>query len=184
MGRLEARETQMSHEVEPSEPKPRKGCLRAISALLVLGVAAVLLARLFVVQRITVPEGAMHMFPALQPGSPAWIDKLSHRISSPRRGDIVAVAAPGETEGFVILRIVALPGETVEAKDGALFVDGAPLAESYVRGDLPFSFEPQRVPRRHYFVLADDRGAYADEGLRRGAVREDDLIGRVLPASR
>jgi signal peptidase I len=100
-------------------------------------------------------------------------------MSSPRRSDIVATRAKG---GLAILRIVALPGETVEAREGNLWVNGAPLAESHARGELSLSFAPRRLAAGQYFVLADDREAYASPRVPWGAVARRDLIGRVLPA--
>ncbi len=157
--------------------------------LLALAAVAFALARTFVAQRITVPESVTYMSPALQPGGRVWIDKLSYRISSPRRGDIAALVLPGEdnlTERLVFLRIVALPGETVTGKGGRLLVGGAAAAGSYARGELPFSFGANRVPAGHYFVLADDRAAYPPGGQLEpvfwGTVPRRDIIGRVLPA--
>ena len=174
----------MTDEAKPTPARTRRGCLRFLVVLLALAGALFILGRMFVVQRIRVPEDMTCMSPALTPGAPAWVDKLSLRITAPRRGDMVAVAAPSKPLGVDILRVVALPGEAVAAKDGTLVVDGAPVAESYARGELPGSFAAQRVPRGHYFVLPDDRGAYGARSLPRKPVSRQEIIGRVLPASR
>lgn len=132
-------------------------------------------------ERFIVPAEVTYMSPALRPGTPVWLDRLGYHITAPHRGDIVAVSAPGAPLGFHILRIVALPGETVAAAQGKLLIDGAAAAGSYAHGLLPLAFGPKRVPREHYFVLADDREAYAARDLRWGPVARREIIGRVLP---
>jgi signal peptidase I len=174
----------MTDELEPTPARARRGCLRVVVVLLALAGALFIVGRMFVVQRIWVPEDVTYMSPALMPGAPAWVDKLSLRITSPRRGDIVAVAARSKPLGIDLLRVVALPGETVAAEDGKLLVDGAPVAESYARGELRGAFATRQVPRGHYLVLPDDRGAYGARSLARKPVSRQEIIGRILPASR
>ena len=168
---------------DASTPPPRRsGCARRVVIFVPVVGALVALASIFVARRVAVPADVTYMAPELQPGQAAWIDKLSLRIAGPRRGDVVAVRAPNGRRGFVILRLVALPGETVELRGGRVLLEGAPLAESYARGDVPMSFGPQQVARDHYFVLADDRRAYASRRILWGLVARRDILGRVLPA--
>jgi len=169
-------------ETQPTAPPRRGGCLRPILIVVLLAGAAVGVWRMFVVQRFIVPASVTYMSPALKPGERASLDRLSYHITGPHRGDIVAVAAPGTQLGFDILRVVAMPGEMVEVKAGVLMVDGAAVAESYARGALAMTLEPQRVPRGRYFVLADDRAAYSARNLRWGLVPGRDIIGRIVPA--
>jgi signal peptidase I len=153
--------------------------------LLAVIVAIVIAAwRLLAVKPFTVPRGA-RMSPTLNAGQRAYLDRLSYLVIAPHRGDMIAVAAPGNGLGFVILRVVALPGETVEVKDGALRIDGAAVAESYARGRLSprMSLAPTRVPRGSYFALPDNR-AYAAQARAGPMVRQREILGRVAPAGR
>ncbi|UCH36491.1 MAG: signal peptidase I [Armatimonadota bacterium] len=172
----------MSESAQPTTPRKRRGCLRPLLILVVVVGAMALAARAFLVDRIIVPEDVTYMSPALSPGAPAWLDKLSYRISPPRRGDVVAIAAERARPGYVISRVVALPGESVAAQDGALVIDGDATAESYAHGELPPSFAAQRVSRAHYFVMPDDRSAASAGEVHSGSVPRSDIIGRVLPA--
>ena len=157
--------------------------MRRLVILLVVAGAAYLLWRTFVMRPFTVPEQVNYMAPALEPGTAAVLDRVSYLITPPHRGDIVAVAAPATRLGFEVLRIVAVPGETVEVQGGKLLIEGAAAAESYARGALPLAFPARRVPQGHYFVLADDRGAYyAGRKLGGGVVPRREIMGRVLPA--
>jgi len=170
----------MSHIQPP--PRRRRGCLRPILILLLLAAAGLVLWRTVLVQPFTVPADVTYMSPALEPGVRAVLDRLAYRITAPRRGDIVAVAVSGAPRGFHILRIIALPGETVAAAQGKLLIDGATAAGSYAQGLLPLTLEPRRVPQAHYFVLADDRDVYAARDVPWGPVARRDIIGRVSPA--
>jgi len=170
---------------QPVAPKPRSGCRRRL--LLLAAFAAIVIAawRVLAVKPFTVPQGA-RMSPALNAGQTAYLDRVSYLIIAPHRGDMAAVAAPANPLGFVIMRVVAVPGETVEVKDGALRIDGAAVAESYARGRLPprMSVGPVRVARGSYFVLPDDR-VYAAADSRPGPmVRRRDIVARVSPAGR
>ncbi|MHA6484314.1 signal peptidase I [Paenibacillus sp. strain BS8-2] len=85
-------------------------------------------------------------------------DKWSYRISHPEQGDIVIIHGP-EHELRLVKRIVALEGQTVDMKDGHVYVDGIKLEESYAKGNTePGTLDvPIKVPAGHVFVLGDNR---------------------------
>jgi len=163
-----------------ARPRRRRGCLRSASILVILIGAGYGLWRGFAVRRFTVPAGMTDMSPALRPGDRAALDRLGYRVTPPHRGDMVAVRGAESDLGFDIRRIVALPGETVEIKDGILTVNGARTAESSAHGELQGDLGPERVPRESYFVLPDDRTAYSPSAATSIVARRD-ILGRVIP---
>jgi len=158
----------------------RRGCLRSVPILVILVGAAYGLWRGFAVRRFTIPAGVTDMSPALKPGDRAALDRLGYRVTPPHRGDMIAIRGAESDLGFDIRRIVALPGETVEIKDGVLTVNGARTAESSAHGELRGEFGPERVPRESYFVLPDDRSTCSPSAATSIVARRD-ILGRVIP---
>lgn len=85
-------------------------------------------------------------------------DKWSYKLWEPERGDIVIIHGP-EHEKRLVKRIIALEGQTVDMKDGYVYVDGVQLEEPYAKGlTAPGALEvPYTVPAGHVFVLGDNR---------------------------
>jgi signal peptidase I len=76
--------------------------------------------------------------------------------------------------------VVALPGETVEGRDGSVWIDGRPLDEPYLpEGVTTAPFAPYLVPDDHVWVMGDNRGA-SDDSRRFRAVPVDDVVGRAF----
>ena len=96
--------------------------------ILVAAVAAVLIV-VFVVQPVKV-EGTS-MAPRLADQERIFVSKLSYRFSNIERGDIVVFWYPRNPAKSFIKRVIGIPGETVEIKAGAVFVDGRRLEEPY-----------------------------------------------------
>jgi len=113
-------------------------------------------------------------------GQRLFEDKLSYHLTSPKRGEIVIVKDRSEHRNLV-KRVIALPGETLEFKDGFVYVDGVKLDEPYVKGATwPNDFAtPYIIPSNHIFVMGDNRER-SEDSRAFGAVPYSDLDGRVL----
>ena len=125
------------------------------------------------------------------------VDKLSYKFSEPKRGDIIvfsptkALQKAKYTDPFV-KRIIGLPGEKVELREGKVYIDGKPLSEdSYFDRDQPtfvdvciaehrsvFISKPVTIPENSYFVLGDDRTSSYDSRCW-GVVPKKNIIGKV-----
>jgi signal peptidase I len=114
-------------------------------------------------------------------------NRLAYRFGKPHRGDIVVFRAPAAvksacgTSGTYVKRIIGLPGDVVSMRKGYVFIDGRPLAESYIqsdrRGDTTQKWP--RVAPDHYFVMGDNRIDSCDSRTW-GTVPRSDLIGPVI----
>lgn len=130
------------------------------------GIVASLVA-IFVVTfllQISRVEG-ISMQPTLLGGEYALVNKVTYRFSAPRRGDVVVFQAPDDPGADYIKRVIALPGELVEVRDGVVFVNGAPLEERYATEPPDYDLPPMRVPESHLFVLGDNRNHSYDSHL-------------------
>ena len=104
-------------------------------------------------------------------------------FAGPRRGDVVVFIAPGTTDRDFIKRIMAVPGDTVEVRNGVVVVNGQPQSEPFIQQPAAYSWpadgRPQTVPEDQYFVLGDNRNNSSDSHVW-GFVPADSLIGRAL----
>ena len=99
----------------------------------------------------------------------------------PSRGDVVVFRFPRDESRDFVKRVIGVPGDTVEIRDGRVFVNDRAIQEPYVVG--PSSCSPQktcqaRLKDREYFVLGDNRGA-SNDSRDWGPVHLDNIIGRV-----
>lgn len=101
-------------------------------------------------------------------------------FGSPRRGDIVVFKHPRVAGQYLIKRVVGLPGETVEVRDGQVRVDGAPIEEQYLTANTYYSLPPLVVPTGQFFVLGDNRNNSFDSHIF-GPVPRDLILGMAFP---
>jgi signal peptidase I len=126
---------------------------------------------------------AESMLPTLEIGDRLVINKLAYRFSSPQRGDII-VFSPTETlrkqnyrEAF-IKRIVGLPGDRIQIKNGQVYVNEQPLQEDYIQSRPNYEYGAEVVPANSYFVLGDSRNNSYDSHYW-GFVPRQNIIGKA-----
>jgi signal peptidase I len=115
-------------------------------------------------------------------------NRFIYHLVDPKRGDIVVFETPPDARsqcdagGTFVKRIVGLPGEVVEVRNGSVTVNGARLREPYVHGDRRDSGKTiarYRVPNDHYYVMGDNRLQSCDSTVW-GALPRANLIGKVF----
>jgi len=163
-----------------------RGCILEIVETLVLTLVIFFVVQTFIAQPYRVEQQSMEN--TLLPDQYVLVDKLSPRWDDYSRGDIIVFEPPatwieGGSGTPFIKRVIGLPGETVEIRDGAVWVDGNRLEESYTYLGQPTDTpgEPQQwvVPEGELFVLGDHREASADSRTF-GAIGRDKVIGRAV----
>lgn len=116
------------------------------------------------------------------------IDELSYRFSAPERGQVIVFRYPRNPQEYFIKRIIGLPGETVQIKNGQVVIfnaanpEGQPLAEDYLPSDLITYNQDELkvvVGPDEYYVLGDNRGASKDSRYF-GTVNKSFVTGKVL----
>jgi len=153
---------------------------------IVLIVSILLLLGVFVAQPVVV-EGTS-MLPQLHDGERLLVDKLVYyKIKSfgwghIERGDVVVFWYPKDPDKSYVKRIIGLPGETVEVRNGVVFINGQELQETYLDAErnqtLP-SFPLRRVDEHYYFVMGDNRDNSSDSRYW-GTVPEKYIYGKAF----
>ena len=104
------------------------------------------------------------MEPTLTPGM--VICSCPRDPSEVRRGDIVLFRGRGSpTDRIWFRRVVALPGESVEVRDGKLFINGDELVEPYVAEPMHYTIAPRELGADQFYILGDNRNASADSHI-------------------
>ncbi|MDH6098692.1 signal peptidase I [Anabaenopsis sp. FSS-46] len=173
-----------------------------LARTVVLSIVLALGIRTFVAEARWIPSGSME--PTLNGTPDQWkadkiiVDKLKYRFSRPQRGDIV-VFSPTQTlqneqyKDAFIKRIVALPGEKVQLKDGQVYINNQPLKElSYLSSEQrteidvctsaaqqAYLAQTQTIPPDSYLVLGDNRNSSYDSRCW-GVVPRENIIGRAV----
>jgi signal peptidase I len=192
----------------PVSRKPKRrggafGFVQELPFLLIVAFALALLIKTFLVQAFFIPSESMQN--TLNPGDRVLVNKVVYHLHHPRRGDIIVFSDPNPaphghrnpvssfwhwlTEGLgvttspekdFIKRVVGLPGETLEGKDGVVYVDGKPLDEPYTRVKDVRPFGPVRIPADSLFVMGDNRTDSKDSRYGLGFIPYDKVIGRAF----
>lgn len=190
------------------EPPPKKGGLSFLIELPLLVLLAFVLAILlktFLVQAFYIPSTSM--VPTLEVNDRILVNKVVFNVRDPARGEVVVFheegVGPEGVSGTLhdlaaglgivppaqkdfVKRIIGLPGETVEVRDGVVFIDGAELPEAtrdeggYLQARSRDDFGPMEVPEGEYFLMGDNRPNSADSRSSLGTVKFEELVGRAF----
>lgn len=153
--------------------------LEWIQSLCIAALAAILIVN-FVFNMVRVDGQSME--PSLQHNDYLFVWQLGY---NPDHGDIVIFNPVGDPEKYYVKRVIATEGQTVDIKNGGVYVDGELLEEDYIQGTTQNIFGaefPQTVPEDCVFVLGDNREHSRDSrdptGV--GMVKKDTVKGRAL----
>lgn len=135
----------------------------------------------FIGQRTVVIGDSMQT--TLSDGDNLITDKITYRFKDPKRFDIVVFPFKENTSKLLIKRIIGMPGETVQIKNGKVYINGYELQENYgneIMNDAGIASEPILLGEDEYFVLGDNRNNSQDSRFSSvGNVSRSDLIGRA-----
>src|SRR5436190_7301374 len=190
------------------EEAPSRGQLaKEIPLLIGLAILIAFLVKTFVAQAFYIPSGSM--IPQLNIGDRVIVSKMSYDLHDPNRGDIIVFDAPPGAPGVqqkpkasvvggvirdvfesigvlqpsteeYIKRVIGLPGETVEGKDGHVFINGRELVEPYLpAGTSTSNFGPITVPKGGLWVMGDNRSNSSDSRVF-GTIRRRTVVGRAI----
>jgi signal peptidase I len=165
--------------------RSRPSVLRSlVEWTLVIGgaLALALLIRTFAVQTFKIPSESMQS--TLLVKDRVLVNKLSYRVHDINRGDVVVFTRPPKETNTqikdLIKRVIGLPGETVEGRDGHILIDGRLLTEPYLDpGKATSDFGPVKVPVGSIWVMGDNRDHSQDSRVF-GPIEQRTVVGRAF----
>ena len=155
-------------ETENNKTEETKGDMRkeVISwvRMFVIVIAVVFVLTQFVIINVRVPSGSMENTIMTKDRLIGF--RFSYWFDEPQRGDIILFSYPVDEKQTYIKRVIGLPGETVEIRDGKIYIDGSsePLEEDYLKETWTWENDGYtfKVPEGCYFVLGDNRNDSED----------------------
>ena len=147
-------------------------------------VAAVLIALAidnFVIVNAQIPSGSMEN--TIMTGDRVIGNRFAYSFSDPQRFDIIIFRYPDDESQLFIKRIIGLPGETVEIRDGKIYLNGSdePLEDVQTKETMVGSFGPYTVPENSYFVMGDNRNDSKDSRYWTNTfVTKDEILGKAI----
>lgn len=123
------------------------------------------------------------MEPSLYNGQRIYVDRFIYKVRSPKRGDVIVFLPNGNSNShYYVKRVVGLPGETIQIKDGKLYIDGLLLEEGAnfdKMADGGIAVNEVCLEEGQYFVLGDNRNNSEDSrSANIGPVYENYIIGK------
>ena len=166
-----------------TEPSSKLKALWDNLQILVVALILALLVRAYVAEPRFIPSDSM--VPTLQVGDRLVVEKISYHLHPPEFGDIVVFDPPLQLQrqGYkkdqaFIKRIIGQPGQTIEIKNGKVFVNGQALQEPYIAESPNYIMKPAQVPEGAFFVMGDNRNNSNDSHVW-GFLPKDNIIGRA-----
>jgi signal peptidase I len=118
------------------------------------------------------------MMPSYEDGQRLLVNKVVYRIGDPGMGDVIVFQPPISRSVDYIKRIIAEPGDTVEIKDGKVYVNNIPISEPYIKVHPSYTMSQRIVPENEYFVLGDNRNN-SNDSHNGWTVDRDSIVGKV-----
>jgi signal peptidase I len=168
----------------PAESTRSKSTRNAVEwvAIVIGALAVALIVKTFLIQAFFIPS--LSMYSTLDKGDRVLVNKLSYHLHDIHRGDIVVFERPERVADTdikdLIKRVVGLSGDTVEGRDGRVWVNGKALDEGYLDDGITTSqFPRQTIARGEIWVMGDNRGNSEDSRFF-GPIKKDLVVGRAF----
>ncbi len=134
----------------------------------------------YIIVSAEVPTGSMEN--TVMIGDRIIASRLSYHFHEPKRGDIVVFYFPDDETQRYLKRIIGLPGDTVQIKDGKVYINGSttPLKEDYLKETPVGDYGPYTVPEDSYFMMGDNRNDSFDSRFwEHTFATKDEFIGKA-----
>ena len=163
------------------EPK-KESLLKEVLKFSLIAILIVAPIRIFIAQPFIVSGASME--PTFHSSEYLIVDQLSYRFEEPHRGEVIIFKYPKNPSTFFIKRIIGLPGETVEMRNGKVFIknemilDGFPIEEPYLKEETSDTFTTT-LGEEEYFVLGDNRKHSSDSRVW-GPLEKKFIVGKTF----
>lgn len=168
--------------LEPKNKEKKKETLFDFIKYLVVAVLIVIPIRMFIAQPFIVSGESM--YPTFLDRDYLIIDEISYLTGEPHRSDVIVFRYPNDTKRFFIKRIIALPNEELNIKDGVITIknkenpEGFLYEEPYLKEQFKDSLS-FKTGAKEYFVMGDNRSRSSDSRVW-GSLPEKLVIGKAF----
>lgn len=173
--------------VQNAKPKSFLRNLFSIVLTIVLILVCARLLNMFVMQSYTIPSGSME--DTIMIGDLVFAEKVTYNFDGPKQGQIITFTEPGYNDGgdqrILIKRVIATEGQTVDLRDGYVYINGVKQDEPYTDGKPTYPLSgsaityPYTVPEDEVWVMGDNRTNSQDSRYF-GSIPNEDVIGHAL----
>lgn len=149
--------------------------------MIIFVVAVVLIVNNFLLINARVPSESMEN--TIMTGDRFFGNRLAYLFDDPERFDIVVFKYPDDESQLFVKRVIGLPGETVEIKDGKVYINGSqtPLDDSFTPETPTGDYGPYVVPEGSYFMLGDNRNHSGDSRFwKQPYVEKEKIVGKAI----
>ncbi|MEM6451561.1 MAG: signal peptidase I [Cyanobacteria bacterium P01_D01_bin.105] len=152
--------------------------------LITIALAIALSVRFFIAEPRFIPSPSM--VPTLAVGDRILVEKVSYRMRSPQRGEIVVFEPPPQLQAYgysaqqaFIKRVIGVPGQTVQVTNGQVLINGEAISEPYLREAPTYEMPAIEVPDDSLFMMGDNRNDSNDSHVW-GFLPTENAIGRAV----
>ena len=170
--------------MKPKVRFPNRAVIYEYVESIVIAIALALVIRTFIMGVFKIPTGSMR--PTLIEGDHIFVNKFIYHFVPPKRGELVVFKSTEEKKKYLIKRLIGFPGETVEIKEGRLYIDGELLGNGYFpqvyyynRGDYGAENQKIGVSENSFYVLGDNSAGSRDSRYW-GFVPKKNLVGKAF----
>jgi len=154
--------------------------LKEIISIIVIAFVLAMILRTFVIEGRIIPTGSM--LPTIQLQDRVMVNKFIYYFKEIQRGDIVVFDPPDvlNSDQDYIKRVIGLPGETVEIRNGRVYINSCPLVEPYLAEPMNYEYGPVVVPDDALFVMGDNRNNSFDSHRWNAWLTRDHIKGKAF----
>lgn len=149
--------------------------------MIIFVVVVVLIVNNFLLINARVPSESMEK--TIMTGDRFFGNRLAYLFDDPERFDIVVFKYPDDESQLFVKRVIGLPGETIEIKDGKVYINGSetPLDDSFTPETPTGDYGPYVVPEGSYFMLGDNRNHSGDSRFwKQPYVEKEKIVGKAI----
>lgn len=161
------------------EASDRRNQTKELFKTVIVAVIVALFVRIFVLE-VYLVDGTS-MFPTLHDQEYLFVNKFIYRFKDPEVGEIIVFKFAGDQKKDFIKRVIAIGGQTIEIKEGLVFIDGKSVNETFIAEQTLGHYGPVKIPEGKYFVLGDNRNHSSDSRFPEvGFIDPDTIQGKTF----